>query len=44
MVFTENSGLVKIWVNNIKKGRKTFEEVPDIYNLREVVAEVLGTD
>ena len=36
-MFNENSGLVKIWLRLIQNGERTFEEVPNISNLREVV-------
>lgn len=41
MVFTKNSGLVKVWVRLVLNGTYTREDVPDLYNLREVVYEVL---
>lgn len=37
MVFTADSFLVKIWVSKVKDGSVTKEEVPNLYNLREVV-------
>jgi hypothetical protein len=36
-MFNENSGLVKIWVNLINEGKKTFAEVPNLSNLRDIV-------
>lgn len=36
-MFNENSGLVKIWLRLIQNGERTFDEVPNIDNLREVV-------
>lgn len=41
MVFTKNSSIVKAWVNMILAGVYTREDVPDVYNLREVVYGVL---
>lgn len=41
MIFTKNSAVVKAWVNLIRSGKKTMDDVPDISNLRAVVAEVL---
>ncbi len=41
-MFNQNSGVVIIWVKNIREGRRTFEEVPALSNLREVVKAVLG--
>ena len=43
MVFTKDSGLVKIWVSLVLLGTYTREQVPNIYNLRTVVYEVLDS-
>ena len=40
-MFSKDSGLVKTWVNLIKQGAYTIEQVPNLSNLREVVASVL---
>ena len=40
-MFNKDSGLVKAWVNRIKQGAYTIEQVPNLCNLREVVASVL---
>ena len=40
-MFNKDSGLVKAWVNLIKQGAYTIEQVPNLSNLREVVASVL---
>lgn len=40
-MFNKDSGLVKVWVNLIKQGTYTIEQVPNLSNLREVVASVL---
>lgn len=40
-MFNKNSGLVQVWVNLIKQGTYTIEQVPNLSNLREVVASVL---
>lgn len=40
-MFNENSGLVKTWVNLVKKGAYTVEQIPNLSNLREVVISVL---
>lgn len=40
-MFNKDSGLVKVWVNLIKQGVYTIEQVPNLSNLREVVASVL---
>lgn len=41
MVFTENSGLTKTWVSLVISGVYIREEVPKLFNLREVVWGVL---
>ncbi|ADZ82491.1 hypothetical protein [Cellulosilyticum lentocellum] len=41
MIFTKNSALVKVWVGNVQSGLYTKEQVPKIFNLQEVVWEVL---
>lgn len=41
MVFTKNSGLVKVWVSLIMAGTYTLEQVPTLFNLKEVVTEVI---
>lgn len=43
MVFTENSGLVKVWVRLVYNGTYTRDQVPDMYNMREVVYSVLDS-
>ena len=43
MTFTEDSGLVMVWVRLIEQGKKTLDQVSKIYNLREVVEEVLNS-
>lgn len=40
-MFTKNSGLVKIWVTMILNGTYTYDQVPNLSNLRTVVLEVL---
>lgn len=41
MKYTENSILVKAWVKRVKSGAKTRENVPNLYNLQEIVWKVL---
>ena len=41
MTFTKDSGLVKVWVRLVQNGTYTREDVPNMYNLRDVVYEVL---
>lgn len=40
-MFNQNSGLVQIWVKNIKDKGYAKSDVPNISNLREVVYEIL---
>lgn len=42
MVFTRNSQLVKIWVSLVLSGVYTKEQVPRLFNLKDVVLEVLA--
>lgn len=42
-MFNENSGLVAIWLRNIKDGTVTRSQVPKLSNLQEVVYAVLDT-
>ena len=39
--FKEDSIIVNAWVTMILSGERTLDDVPDIWNLREVVTEVL---
>lgn len=43
MTFNKNSGLVKVWVGNVLNDESPYEykDVPKLFNLREVVKEVL---
>ena len=41
MVFTKDSGLVVTWVSLVLTGIYTREQVPNLFNLREVVWSVL---
>ena len=42
MEFTHESQTVKNYVLLIKEDKRTIEDVPPIYNLKEVVAQCLG--
>lgn len=42
MVFTRDSFSVRFWVKRINDGKATIEEVPSLFNLREVVTEVIN--
>ena len=43
MVFTENSGLVKVWVSLVLAGTYTIDQVPNLFNLKEVVTQVVNS-
>lgn len=43
-MFTKNSAIVKSWIRLIKAGRRTYEDVPALGNLREVIAEILAEE
>lgn len=43
MVFTKDSALVKTWVSLVLSGAYTKEQVPKLFNLREVVDEVVDS-
>lgn len=41
-MFNENSIVAKIWAGKVKDGTYTLEQVPDLSNLREVVAGMVA--
>ncbi len=41
MTFSKESGIVKVWVNLVKNGTYTRDQVPKMFNMQEVVADVL---
>jgi hypothetical protein len=44
MIFKKDSQIVRSYVILILAGEMTYEEVPNLFNLRQVVAEVLGLE
>ena len=42
MKFTKNSSLVKSWVSLILAGIYTVDDVPELFNLKSVVQEVVS--
>lgn len=44
MAFTKNSGLVKIWATRVRNGVSTLDQVPAIFNLKDVVKEIVEAD
>jgi hypothetical protein len=43
-MFNEKSAIVMIWVRAVKGGSKTLDEVPNLFNLREMVELVLNKE
>lgn len=43
-MFDKNSMVVKAWVDRIRKGDKSLEEVPNLSNLIDVVTNIIGED
>lgn len=41
MTFNKESGLVKLWVKMVQDGTYTRDQVPKMFNLQEVVADVM---
>ena len=44
MVFTPDNVIVQAWVESITNGRKTRAQVPNLYNLREVVFAIFDAN
>jgi len=44
MTFTKNSGLVKVWVSLVLAGTYTLAQVPNLFNLKGVVTEVINAN
>ncbi|WP_179231932.1 hypothetical protein [Paenibacillus sp. SSG-1] len=42
MTYTKDSGLVKVWVSLVMMGAYTVDQVPKLFNLKEVVTEVVN--
>lgn len=42
MTFTPNSGLVKVWVSLVMTGTYKLDQIPNLYNLKTVVSEVIN--
>ncbi len=43
-MFNENSVIVKIWVKQVRERRFTLDQIPDISNLKEIVAGCITTE
>lgn len=42
MTFTKDNGLVKVWVSLVLAGTYTLTQVPNLFNLKEVVTDVVN--
>lgn len=42
MTFTKDSGLVRVWVSLVLVGTYTLAQVPNLFNLKEVVTEIVN--
>ena len=40
-MFNQNSFLVKLWARKINEGEVTLDNVPQLFNLKEVVEELI---
>lgn len=40
-MFNENSIVVKVWADAVKKGEKQLSDVPNLYNLIAVVTTIV---
>ncbi|WP_274853281.1 hypothetical protein [Bacillus methanolicus] len=40
-MFNENSVVVQAWVRKIREGAVTFDDVPALSNLRDIVRDIL---
>lgn len=40
-MFNRNSMVVRAWVDKIREGERTLEEVPNLSNLIDVVTEII---
>lgn len=43
MIFTKNSALVKTWVGLVVSGVFEINQVPKLFNLQEVVEEIVDS-
>ena len=42
MTFTKDSGLVKVWVSLVLGGSYAIDQVPVLFNLKDVVESVIN--
>jgi hypothetical protein len=43
-MFNEDSGLVKIWVDLVRSGKYSIEQVPNLSNLKQVVQSIINKE
>lgn len=43
MIFTKDSGLVKTWVSLVLCGIFTIDQIPNLFNLKTVVSEIIDS-
>lgn len=43
-MFNENSAIVSTWVKLVRNGTYALDQVPTLFNLKEVVASVLSVE
>lgn len=41
-MFNKNSALVKVWVSLVLGGTYSLEQVPTLFNLKDIVSEVIN--
>lgn len=41
MIFNKDSGLVKIWIDNVQHGIYTLDQIPILFNLKDVVVNMI---
>lgn len=44
MLYSKESALARIWARNVREGNYTRNQVPNLFNLREVVNQILDEE
>ncbi|MEK4283214.1 MULTISPECIES: hypothetical protein [unclassified Ureibacillus] len=44
MLYSKESALARIWARNVREGKYTRNQVPNLFNLREVVNQILDEE
>jgi len=42
MQFTKDSGLVKVWTSLVISGTYSLDQVPSLFNLKDMISEALN--